>query len=159
MTRFRLAATAAISLVALLVATTGGEAARDAERAKTSCKQISDGMYDYGDFKTTAEEFQRDDDDRASAAAYVPLAGAKVIVKLTDRTPENGNNVLDAKDTDRTNKNGVAKNRVEFNNFGNYRATITTKSDGEVVDKDTIDFGISDRVTGKCGPPLGVGEA
>ena len=95
---------------------------------------------------------------RGSAAAFVPVQGAKVVTKLKDLTTEDGNNVLDAKDSDRTNDNGVAKTSHPFNNFGNYKVTAKLKVDGEVVATDTVEFGVSDRVSGKCGPPLAGGS-
>jgi hypothetical protein len=155
MTRFRLAATAALSLSILLVATSGGEAARELYRASTTCKTAQRTADDFGKFKTKVEELQRGPvrgpGRRGSAAAtFVPVDNAKVIVVLKDRSPANGNNVVDRKDTDKTNDNGVAKNKVEFNAFGNYRATIKTKVDGNVVDEDTVDFGVYDRESGSC---------
>ena len=78
----------------------------------------------------------------------------KVSVKLVDKTPQNGNNVVDAKDSDLTNGSGVAKTTVEFDNFGNYRAIVKVKTGGDVVDKDTVNFGVADRESGKCDAPL-----
>ena len=48
----------------------------------------------------------------------------------------------------------MAKTKHEFNNFGNYRMTFKVKVNGDVVAEDAIDFGVSDRVSGKCDPPL-----
>ena len=151
MTRLRLAAIAALSVLALLVTTTGGEAARepryDFDITKFSLNQLS--MHDYAIVKALLRKLVF-----GQAAAFAPVENAKVITKLVDKTPENGNNVVDAKDADRTNDNGVAKTRVEFNNFGNYKAIVKAKVDGDVVAKDTVDFGVSDREGGKCDPPL-----
>ena len=58
--------------------------------------------------------------------------------KLADKTPQNGNNVVDAKDSDKTNDDGVAKTKVEFDDFGNYKVIVKAKVGGEVVAKDTI---------------------
>ena len=91
---------------------------------------------------------------RGGAAALVPVEGAKMITKLLDLTLSNGNNVLDRKKSDLTNSKGVAKTKHEFNNFGNYRMTFKVKVNGDVVAEDAIDFGVSDRVSGKCDPPL-----
>jgi len=152
MSRFRLAAVAALSVVALLVTTTGGEAAKepryDFDITKCSLNQLS--MHDYAIVKALLRKLVFG----GQAAAFTPVENAKVITKLVDKTPDNGNNVVDAKDADRTNDNGVAKTKVEFNNFGNYRAIAKAKVDGEVVAKDTVDFGVSDRDGGKCDPPV-----
>jgi hypothetical protein len=68
--------------------------------------------------------------------------------------PENGNNVVDAKDSARTNSDGVALLQHEFNNFGNYRIRLEALDDGRVVARKTINFGVSDRESGKCDRPL-----
>jgi hypothetical protein len=92
---------------------------------------------------------------RAVAAAPIePAAGVKVVTKLKDLTTSDGNDVVDAKDVDKTDDDGVAKTKVEFDNFGNYRAVSKAKVDGEVVAEDTVDFGVPDRESGKCDPPI-----
>jgi len=153
MTRFRPAAIAALSVVVLLVTTTGGQAAKepryDFDITKCTLKQPS--MHDYAVIKAVLRKLGFG----GRAAAVTPVKNAKVITKLKDMTTSDGNdNVVDAKDTDKTNDDGVAKTKVEFNAFGNYRAIVKAKVDGEVVGKDTVDFGVSDREGGKCDPPL-----
>jgi hypothetical protein len=155
MTRLRLAALAAFSLVALLATASIGEAQRQgAYRANTTCKTAQRTAKDYAKFKTEVAQFQRGPGRRGSAAAFVPAVGVKVVVTLKDQTPQNGNNIVDGKDSDLTNDNGVAKTKLEFDNFGNYRAIVKVKTGGEVVDKDTVDFGVADRESGKCEAPL-----
>ena len=80
--------------------------------------------------------------------------GAKVVTKLKDMTLSDGNDVVDAKDTDKTNDDGVAKTKVEFDAFGNYQATSKVKVNGEVVAQDMVDFGVKDRESGACDPPI-----
>jgi hypothetical protein len=152
MTRFRLAAIAALSVLALLATTTGGEAAREAryDFDVTKCTLKQPTMHDYAVIKALLRKLGFG----GRAAAIAPVENAKVITKLKDLTASNGDNVVDAKDTDRTNDDGVAKTKVEFNNFGNYRAIVKAKVDGEVVGKDTVDFGVSDREGGRCDPPV-----
>lgn len=58
------------------------------------------------------------------------------------------------RDSARTNRDGVAVLEHEFNNFGNYRIRLRAFDDGEVVARKTINFGVSDRESGKCDPPL-----
>jgi len=160
MTRFRLAAVAALSIPALLVTTSVGQAQRDAMyRSTTTCKTKHRENRDFAKFKTVVKSGDRDREGkpprRGTAAAFVPVKGAKVITKLVDLTPSNGNNVVGkAKQKDLTNKHGIAKTKHEFNNFGNYRATVKVKVDGDVVAKDAIDFGVADRESGRCDPPL-----
>jgi hypothetical protein len=154
MTRLRLAAIAALSLVALLATTTGGEAQGQGDvDAQGSCDERHPGNKDFFDSTVKAKKQQRR--GGAGAAAFRPLVGAKVIVKLVDLTSQNGNNVVGkARKSDRTNADGIAKTTHQFDNFGNYRLKIKVKSGGEVVARDRIDVGVSDRVDGKCGPPL-----
>jgi hypothetical protein len=163
MTSLRLAALAALSLVALLATASIGEAQREVYRANTTCKTAQSGPDDFAKFKTVVDQFQRGGPGRppgkgpprrGSAAAFVRVDDAKVVVTLKDKTPQNGNDIVDGKDSDKTNDNGVAKNTVEFGDFGNYRAIIKTKVNGDVVDKDTIDFGVADRQSGKCDPTV-----
>jgi hypothetical protein len=162
MTRYRLAAVAALSIVALLVTTTGGEAQRgnaageSMYRAAMRCKTAQRTARDF--VKATFELFRlvRGGGNReAGAARLVPVDGAKVITKLKDLTTSDGNdNVVDGKDTDKTNDDGVAKTKLEFDAFGNYRLKGKAKVDGDVVAVETIDFGVADRESGKCDPPL-----
>ena len=145
MTRFRLAAIAALSLVALLVTATGGEAqrpprghrGRPTERGtpKTTCKTAQGGAGDFAKIKSEVARLHRPRPPRARRRRFVPVEDVKVVVKLKDKTPQNGNNVVDAKDSDLTNDNGVAKTKVEFDNFGNYRVIVKVKVGGEVVDE------------------------
>jgi len=162
MTRLRLAAAAAISIASLLVAASIGEAQRDDRyRSQTGCKTKHTMTRDFAKLKTEVSQITRPGPTRrAGAAAVVPADGVKVITKLIDMTPENGNNVVaPAKIKKTTNDNGIARARHEFNNFGNYKFTVKVKVDGEVVATDERTFGVSDRVDGPCGPPLGAGEA
>ena len=157
MTRFRLAAVAALSIPALLVTTSVGQAGEDRYRSTTTCKTKHRENRDFAKFRTAVKKLERGDRPprRGTAAALVPVKGAKVITKLVDLTPSNGNNVVGkAKQKDLTNKDGIAKTKHEFNNFGNYRATVKVKVDGDVVAKDAIDFGVADRESGRCDPPL-----
>ena len=154
MTRYRLAALAALSLGALLATASIGEAQRETFRANTTCKTAQRTAKDFAKFKTKVDQLQRGPGRRGSAAAFVPADGVKVVVKLTDQTPQNGNNIVDGKDSDLTNDNGIAKTKLEFNNFGNYKAVVKVKTGGDVVDKDTIKFGVADRESGKCDAPL-----
>ena len=87
----------------------------------------------------------------------MPVEDAKVVTKMTDQTAQNGNDVLDPKDTDLTNDDGVAKTSHPFNDFGNYKVTVKGKVDGEVVAEDTIEFGVADRDSGTCDPAIGAG--
>ena len=163
MTRSRFAATAALTIPALLVTATVGQAQRDdSYRARTTCKTKHTETRDFAKLKTEVNKVDRPGPGggggkggkpRGTAAAVVPVEGAKVITKLIDLTPPN-NVVGDAKKIKLTNENGVAKTKHEFNAFGNYRATVKVKVDGEVVAEDTIDFGVDDRESGPCGPPL-----
>jgi hypothetical protein len=157
MTTARVAATAALSISVLLITTTGGEAQRpDTYRAQTGCKTKHTTTRDFAKGRTEVRRLGDRPGDRrpAGVAALVPVEGAKVITKLIDLTLSNGDNVLDRKDVDRTNDNGVAKTKHEFNDFGNYQMKFKVKVDGNVVAEDTIDFGVADRESGKCDPPL-----
>jgi len=163
MTRFRLAALAALSIVALFMIASVGEAARETRyRSTTGCKTKHTMTRDFAKFRTEVSAIApptRGPGRRGAAAAVQPVEGAKVITKLFDETPQNGDNVLTFKRKKLTNEKGVAKTKHEFNNFGNYRFTVKVKVDGEVVDTYERTFGVSDRVSGPCGPPLGAGEA
>ena len=154
MTRSRVAATAALSLVVLPVTAVGGEAPGDDYRSSTSCKTRHTETRDKAKARTEVRRRRRGAGRRGGAAALVPVANATVITRLRDLTTEDGNNVLDAKDTDKTNDDGIAKTSHEFNNFGNYRLKVTVKVDGDVVATDSIEFGVADRESGKCDPPL-----
>lgn len=155
MSRFRLAAVAAFSISVLLVPATGGEAAKQAPyRFQASCKTKHTMTRDFAKGRGELMQLSHRGGRRGGAAALEPVKGAKMITKLIDLTASNGNNVLDRKKSDLTNKNGVAKTKHEFNNFGNYRMTFKVKVDGDVVAQDAIDFGVSDRVSGRCDPPL-----
>jgi hypothetical protein len=164
MTRFRLAAIAALSTASLLVATTGGEAAKqDTYKAQLSCKtKHTDGgaraaQMGSDFFILRILVWQVLGGGGAGAARQVPADGVKVITKVKDLSDEGGNNVLDAKEVDRTNDDGVAKTRHEFNNFGNYRTKAIVKVDGEVVATDVVRAGVFDRESGKCEPAVGAG--
>ena len=159
MTRLRLAATAALSITALLVATSGGEAQRgDRDRGEAryrlsaSCKTAQRTERDFVKVTSSVDIFDRPGPGRA--ARFVPADNVKVVTKLKDLTTQDGNDVVDGKDTDKTNDGGVAKTKLEFDNFGNYRVTAKAKVDGEVVADDTIKFGVADRESGACDPPL-----
>jgi hypothetical protein len=153
MTRSRLAAVAALAIAALLVTATGGEAAKQRDKLRTFCGTKHGMTRDWVMGKAVYER-EQDAERRASASRFVPVENAKVITKLKDLTASNGDNVVDGKDVDRTNDDGVAKTKLEFDNFGNYRLKFTVKIDGDVVATDAIDFGVSDRVNGACDPPL-----
>ena len=163
MTSFRLAAIAALATTSLLVTATGGEAQReDTYKATLSCKEkhtdggggarAAQGM-DFFLLRVLVIQ-QLFGGGHGNAARTEPADNVKVITKVKDLTTDDGNNVLDAKETDRTNDNGVAKTRHEFNNFGNYRAKAIVKVDGDTVATDVVKVGVSDRVDGKCGPPI-----
>ena len=156
MIRFRLAATAALSLSALLVATSGGEAARQAAvQYKAVIEECTVTHPMTRDYVTTETKVTREGGAGARAAAFRPAPGVKVIAKLVDLTPQNGDNVVGkARKSDTTNDKGVAKIRHQFNNFGNYRVKVKAKVGGDVVARDRIDFGVGDRVDGPCGPPI-----
>jgi hypothetical protein len=160
MTRFRLAALAALLLPALFIVPSGGEAQTDDENytTRSECNMRHTMTRDKVKVKNTVRKRRRGGPRgpgrRGDAAAVDPAVGVKVVTKLRDLTPENGKNIVDGKDTDRTNADGVAKTTLELNNFGNYRVVSKVKVDGEVVAQDTLDFGVSDRVSGPCGPPL-----
>jgi hypothetical protein len=157
MTRSRLAATAALSITAVLVPTTGGEAGTGTiYRADGQCTEEHTMTRDF--FHTKVKVEKNVPRGSAQAAAFRPAAGVKVIVKLIDLTPQNGDNVVGkARKSDKTNDKGIAKTTHEFNNFGNYRLKIKAKTGGEVVAKDRIDVGVDDRVDGPCGPPVSGG--
>ena len=153
MTRSRLAATAALTIPALLVTTTIGEAAKaPTYRSQTTCKTRHTETRDFAKFKTEVNKVKRS--GRASAAALVPVEGAKVITKLQDLTLSDGDDVVTPKDVDLTNENGVAKTKHEFKAPGNYFATVKVKVNGDVVAEDTVDFGVRDRESGPCDPPI-----
>ena len=155
MTRFRLAAVAALCIPALLVtvpAAPGGEAPRDTYRSDTDCTTRHRGDRDKAKFKSKVQKVQRGPGRRGTAAALVPVQGAKVITRMTDLVTADGNNVLDAKDSDLTNDNGVAKTAHPFNNFGNYEVKVKVKVDGDVVATDEFRFGVFDRESGECAP-------
>ena len=59
MTRYRLAALAALSLAALLATASIGEAQREADRANTTCKTDQRGGKDFAKFKTEVDRLQR----------------------------------------------------------------------------------------------------
>ncbi len=149
--------------MAVFAVTSIGEAQQDRYRSQTGCTTKYTTTRSFAKLKTEVAQVTRPGPDRgkrsASTAAVVPVAGAKVITKLIDLVPENGNNVVGrAKKTDRTNDNGIAKTKHEFNNSGNYRFTVKVKVDGDVVDTYERTFGVSDRVNGPCGPPLAGGQ-
>jgi hypothetical protein len=131
-----------------------GEAQKDETyRSTTSCKTKHKTSKDFAKFRT--EVVRRGAPGRrGGAAAVVPVQGAKVITKLRDLTLSDGDDVVTRKDVDRTNDNGVAKTKHEFKAFGNYYATVKVKVDGDVVATDTIDFGVGDRESGPCEPPI-----
>ena len=160
MTRFRLAVIAALSSLALLVATTGGEAQKGNNagtgdfRVQMACKTAQRTARDFAKITTRVFAVVRGGRREARATRLVPVDNTKVVTKLRDLTREDGNDVVDAKDVDRTNDDGIAKTKVEFDAFGNYRAISKAKIDGQVVGADSIKFGVADRESGKCDPPL-----
>jgi hypothetical protein len=170
MTRSRLAAVAALSIVVLPVAALGGEAPADDYRSKTTCKTRHTMTRDFAKLRTKLLEREAPGDSRrAGAAAFVPVEGAKVITRLIDLTMSNGESVVDRKKNETTiahsdramkltNARGVAKTKHEFTKggfkyFGDFRARVKVKVDGDVVARDAIDFGVPDRVDGRCDPP------
>jgi|SoiMethySBSTD1v2_1073268.scaffolds.fasta_scaffold708669_1 hypothetical protein len=168
MTRFRLAALAALILPALLLLPSGGEAQTDDVDYTThsECNMKFTSTKDKVKVTNTVRRRSkggrggpRAPHRRGDAAAIGPAAGVKVVTKLKDLTDTNGNNVVVKKDSDRTNDDGIAKTTLQLNNFGNYKVTSKVKVDGDTVASDAVIFGVSDRVSGKCGPPLGAGEA
>jgi hypothetical protein len=153
MTRSRLAASAALSITVVLVPITGGEAGTGPVY-KAVVKSCSTEHTMTRDFVTTRTKVTQDQGS-ARAAAFRPAPGVKVIAKLIDLTPQNGDNVVgDARRSDKTNAKGIAEITHEFNNFGNYRVKIKAKTGGEVVARAKRDFGVSDRTSGPCGPPV-----
>ena len=121
---------------------------------ESTCKTAQQTEDDFAKIKSEVDKLFRGPGRRgARAARFVPVDNAKVVTKLKDLTTADGNDVVDAKDSDKTNDDGVAKTKVEFDNFGNYRVTIKAKVDGEVVATDTIEFGVADRESGKCDAP------
>ena len=162
MTRLRLAALAALTVLSLSVMASVGQAARELRyRSQTGCKTKYTTTRSFAKLKTEVTSIgppTRGPGRRGAAAAVQPVEGAKVITKLFDETPPDGN-VLTFKRKKTTNENGVARTKHEFNNAGNYRFTVKVKVDGEVVATDERTFGVSDRVNGDCGPPLGGGQA
>jgi hypothetical protein len=152
MTRSRFAAVAALSIPALLVTASGGEAAKDSFRAHSICKTRHTMSRDFA--KARTEVMEQTGGHRAGVSRLVPVEDAKVIAKLKDMTSSNGDNVVDGKDVDKTNDDGVAKTKTEFDNFGNYQLIVTTKVNGDVVEREQLDFGVSDRDSGKCDPVL-----
>jgi hypothetical protein len=155
MTRLRLAAPTVLSICVLLVTATGGEAAKQTYRFQASCKTRHTMTRDFAKGRGELMRVTHTGGRRGGAAALVPVEGAKMITKLVDLTLSDGNNnVVDRKKSDLTNAKGVAKTKHEFDAFGNYRMTFKVKVNGNVVADDAIDFGVSDRVSGKCDPPL-----
>src|SRR5215212_904878 len=107
MTRSRPTALAALSLVAVLVIASIGEAQRPTRyRSKTTCKTRHTMTRDFAKFKTevAAQEAVRRSGRRAHASVFLPVEGAKVITKLFDETPQNGDNVLTFKRKKLTNE-------------------------------------------------------
>jgi hypothetical protein len=153
MTRSRLAATAALSIAVVLVPITGGEAGTGpVYKAVIKDCFVTHPMN--SDFVTTETKVTKNQAN-ARAAAFRPAAGVKVVGKLIDLTPQNGNNVVGkARRSDKTNDKGVAKITHQFNNFGNYRVKVKARVGGVTVARDRIDFGVGDRVDGPCGPPI-----
>jgi hypothetical protein len=154
MSRSRLAAIAALCIPVLPVTAMGGEAPPDRYSSKTGCKTRHTTTRDFVKLRTEVRRVERPSRDRADAAAFVPVEGAKVITRLTDLNLADGNNVLTPKRKKLTNENGVARTRHEFNDFGSYQVNVKVKVDGNVVATDEFKFGVSDRVSGKCDPPL-----
>ncbi len=151
MTRSRLAAIAALSVPALLVTTTGGEAAKRDYSARTACKTEHTMTRDFARLRT---KVRRDVADDARAAVLVPVKGATVITKLTDLNLADGNNVVPpAKDRATTNKRGVARTVHEFNNFSTYRVNVVVKVAGDVVERYKFEFVVADRTNGRCEAP------
>jgi hypothetical protein len=161
MTRSRLTATAALSMSVLLIATSGGEAQKsptkpgpgeDRYRLSASCKT----RHPYtGAPKAKIKSVLERLAGGGRASAVVPVKNAKVVTKMQDLSPQNGEDVLDAKDTDETNADGVARTSHRFDDFGNYEVTVKAKVDGEVVADDTIRFGVLNQEGGACDPPIG----
>jgi hypothetical protein len=160
MTRSRLAAIAALSIFALLVTTTGGEAQRGNAagsgdfRVRMTCKTAQRTARDFAKITTKVFAVVPGGGRQASAARLFPVENTKVVTKLRDLTRENGNDVVDGKDADRTNEDGVAKTKLEFDGKSNYRAVSKAKIDGQVVGADSIKFGVADDESGKCDPPV-----
>ena len=162
MTRFRLAALAALSLPVLLLMSSGGEAQTEdvTYTAHSTCNTAQKTDRDFAKIRTEVRKrtkggaHDKGPGRRGAAAATLPAGGVKVVTKLKDMTLSDGNDVVDAKDSDKTDADGLAKTKVEFDAFGNYRATSKVKVDGEVVAQDTVDFGVPDRESGKCDAPI-----
>jgi hypothetical protein len=156
MTRSRLAAVAALSIPALLIAAPaapGGEAPTDGFQVDiVGCVTDQDSDQDFVDVKSKVRRKRMTYGGRA--AALVPVKGAKVVTKLKDLVQDDGDNVVDAKDADKTNKKGVAKTQHEFNNFGNYKVIAVAKLGGVVIARDTRKFGVGDRESGACDPTI-----
>jgi hypothetical protein len=157
MTRFRLAAIAALSALALLVTTTGGEAQKGNAagtgdfRVRMTCKTAQRTARDFA--KITTRVYAVEGAGRRRERLF-PVEATKVVTKLRDLTRKDGNDVVDGKDADKTNDNGVAKTKLEFDGFGNYRAISKAKIDGQVVGADAVKFGVEDDESGKCDKPL-----
>ena len=160
MTRIRLAAIAALTTLALLVTTTGGEAQRANDagtgmfRVVMACKTAQRTARDFAKIVTKVFAQVQGEGGQAHATRLFPVEGSKVVTKLRDLSRDDGNDVVDPKDTDRTNEDGVARTKVEFDNFGNYRVTSKAKIDGQVIGGDSMKFGVADRESGKCDPPI-----
>ena len=163
MTRFRLAAIAALSIIALLVTTTGGEAQKGNAagtgefRVKMGCKTAQRTARDFAKITTKVYAVVMEGGRRPRERLF-PVDNTKVVTKLRDLTRDDGNDVVDAKDADKTNEDGVAKTKLEFDGTGdNYRAVSKAKIDGQVVGAASKKFGVSDDESGKCEPPISGG--
>jgi hypothetical protein len=159
MTRTRLLVSCSLTasvLALLLLAPGGGQAAQDDGeddgdwRLLVACKTEQDTNRDF--VKLRAATHHRVN------GVWVPASGRPIRSTMTDLVPENGNNVVDRKDRDQTNANGVAILRHEFNNFGNYRIELVVKKKRRTVARKKIHFGVADRKSGKCDKPIPGGQ-
>ena len=156
MTRSRLAVacTLAGSLLVLILVFAGPSGGQgggdDGWLLRVSCVTDQDGARDIVDVTAL---LRRDIRDRIRR-----IRNRRVRSRMRDLVPENGNNVVDGRDSDKTNRRGVANLHHEFNSFGNYRIDVRAFDDGEEVVHKTITFGVADRESGKCDKPIPGGQ-
>jgi hypothetical protein len=146
MTSIRLTSALIVAALALPVAATGGEETRF--RFKIECETEHAMTEDFVRLKTTVL-IRRPDDEH-----FRRLRRARLISRLVDRYLENGNNVVTPRDSDETNRRGVARTEHEFNDFGNYRAKLRLSEPLTGSPRGAVrNFGVWDRSSGACDPP------
>jgi len=141
---------ASTALVLLLLIPGGGQAREPEWVLGASCTTQQDTSRDFVTIRSTLRHRMGGRLRRAR--------GKRVRSRMKDLVQENGNNVVDARDSDTTNRHGVAVTRHEFDAFGNYEVIVRAFDHGDVVATKKIHFGVGDRESGKCDPVLPSGS-